>query len=130
MQSHKTLAILLILLLSAIAARADKITADYDHSVNFAKFKTFMWIHDPEISEPFMKDRVKKTVNQQLTARGLREVPSGADLAVAANLATEEKHTWETYYTGSGDWGWWRWRRLVDHNRADLSGGHTDRRHV
>ena len=106
MQSYKTLAILLILLLSAIAARADKITADYDHSVNFSKFKTFMWIHDPEINEPFMKDRVKKTVNQQLTARGLREVASGGDLAVAANLATEEKHTWETYYTGSGDWGW------------------------
>jgi hypothetical protein len=106
MQSSKSVFILAILLLSAAVALADKVTADYDHSVNFGKFKTFMWIHDPEIKIPFMKDRVMKTVNQHLTARGLRQVSDGADLAVSANMATEEKHTWETYYNGGWDWGW------------------------
>jgi hypothetical protein len=105
-QQHKIFALLAILFFSVTAARADTVTADYDHSVNFGKFKTFMWIHAPEMSIPFMGDRVMKSVNQHLTARGLCEVSEGADLAVSANMATEEKHTWETYYDGGWDWGW------------------------
>jgi len=95
-----------IAFLMAVLARADKVTADYDRSVNFSKFKTFMWIEEPQTGEPFMKDRIMAAVNRQLTYRGLRQVSDGADLAVGANLATEEKHTWETYYSGGGwDWG-------------------------
>jgi hypothetical protein len=106
MQQLKIFALVAILFFSATVARADKVTADFDHTVNFAKFKTFMWINGPGISIPFMKDRVMRSVNQQLTQRGLRQVSDGADLAVSANLATEEKHTWETYYDGAWDWGW------------------------
>jgi hypothetical protein len=32
-------------------------------------------------------------------------VEEGADLAVGSHLATDERHTWETYY--SGGWGYW-----------------------
>jgi hypothetical protein len=106
MQQLKIFALTAILFFAATVARADKVTADYDHTVNFGKFKTFMWIHESQISIPFMKDRVMRNVSQKLTARGLREVSDGADLAVAANLATEEKHTWDTYYSGGWDWGW------------------------
>ena len=94
-----------ILFFSVSVARADKVRADFDHSVNFSKFKTFMWMHEPETNEPFMKQRIMNAVNQQLTARGLRQVSEGADLVVASNLATDEKHTWETYYNGAWDWG-------------------------
>jgi hypothetical protein len=64
-----------------------------------------MWIEEPEPMEPFMKERIVKAVNLQLQSRGLCLVNEGADLAIRANLALEEKHTWETYYTGSGGWG-------------------------
>jgi hypothetical protein len=94
-----------LLFLTVAVARADKVTADYDHSVNFYKYKTFMWIGEPDSNVAFMKDRIMAAVNAQLTVRGLRLVSDGADLAIGANLATEEKHTWETYYSGSG-WGW------------------------
>jgi hypothetical protein len=94
-----------ILFLTAITVRADKITTDYDHSVNFSKYKTFMWINESQIDEPFMKDRIMGSINAQLINRGLRQVSDGASLAIGANLATEEKHVWETYYSGS-DWGW------------------------
>jgi hypothetical protein len=89
----------------AVAARADKVTSDYDHSVDFSKYKTFMWIREPQPPNPLMKDRIMGSVNDELTARGMRQVDEGADLGVGANLATEERHTWETYYTDSG-WGW------------------------
>jgi hypothetical protein len=64
-----------------------------------------MWIHEPNTDQPFMAQRIANAVNTQLRVRGMRLVSEGADLAVGANLATEEKHTWETYYSGS-DWGW------------------------
>ncbi len=105
MQSKNISAMLCLVFLLATIARADKVTADYDHSVNFFKYKTFMWIGEPETNEPFTKQRIMTAVNNQLKARGLRPVNDGADLAVGADLATEEKHTWESYYSGSG-WGW------------------------
>jgi uncharacterized protein DUF4136 len=106
MQAARICAIFAIVLFAATALRADKVRSDFDHSANFSKFRTFMWIREPVTDEPFAAKRIMKAVNLQLTARGLRQVSQGADLAIGANLATEEKHTWETYYSGSGwDWG-------------------------
>jgi hypothetical protein len=105
MRTHKISFMLGLVLLLAVVARADKVTSDYDHTANFGNYKTFMWIHPPETNDPFMQQRIMNSVNAHLKIRGLRQVSEGADMAVGANLATEEKHTWETYYSGS-DWGW------------------------
>ncbi len=105
MRSAKIGITLGIILSLAVTARADKVTADRDHRVNFSEYKTFMWIQKPKSKEPFMADRIVAAVNAQLRLKGFREVDEGADMAVGANLATEEQHEWETYYSG-GDWGW------------------------
>jgi len=94
-----------LVILLAVAARADKVTSDFDHNTNFSKYKTFMWVQAPNTTDPFMQDRIMEAVNSQLNIRGLREVKEGADLAVGANMVTEEKQAWETFYNGS-DWGW------------------------
>jgi hypothetical protein len=89
---------------------ADKVTSDHDRNVNFAKFKTFMWIKEPVTDQAFMKDRIMKAVTQQLCDRGFSLVQQGGDLAVGANLSTQEQHVWETFSTGGGGWGWgWGW---------------------
>ena len=105
MQAHRLFVILGLVFLLAAAARADKVRSDFDHSADFSKYKTFMWVHEPDTKEPFMKDRIIKAVSAKLESRGFRQVSQGADMAVGANLATEERHTWDTYYSGS-DWGW------------------------
>jgi len=105
MQAARICVVFAIALFAATTLRADKVRSDFDHSVNFSNFRTFMWIREPVTNEPFAAERIRKSVNLQLTARGLRQVSEGADLAIGANLASEEKHTWETYYSGSG-WGW------------------------
>jgi hypothetical protein len=106
MQAARICVVFAIALFAATTLRADKVRSDFDHSVNFSNFRTFMWIREPVTNEPFAAERIRKSVNLQLTARGLRQVSEGADLAIGANLASEEKHTWETYYSGSGwDWG-------------------------
>src|SRR5215471_5116081 len=98
MKSSGLLITLGIICLATTVALADKITSDYDHKVNFGKFRTFMWIKDSQINEPFMKERIMAAVNTQLSIRGLAQVEEGADLAVGAHLATEEQHVWDTYY--------------------------------
>jgi hypothetical protein len=105
MHTAKISVMLGLVLLLAVVARADRVTSDHDHTVNFAKYKTFMWIHPPEGGEPFMSQRIMDSVNAQLKFRGMCLVSEGADMAVGANLASEERHTWDTYYSGS-DWGW------------------------
>jgi hypothetical protein len=89
-----------------MVALANKVTSDYDRTTNFSKYRTFMWIQPPEVKEAFMSSRIMESVNGHLTVRGLRQVCEGADLAVGSHLATEERHTWETYYTGGDGWGW------------------------
>ena len=98
----------LFLLLPTIL-KAQKVTIDFDHSVNFSQYKTFMWIREPRISDPLMKRRVMDAINAQLTAKGLQLVTDGADLGINANEATKEEHTLETFYTGLGGWGWRGW---------------------
>jgi hypothetical protein len=88
------------------SALANTVTTDYDHHVDFSKYKTFMWVQEPNPQEAFMKDRIMKSVNIQLQARGMRLVTEGADMAIGSHVATEERHTWDTYYTGGWGWGW------------------------
>ena len=105
MRSHRVFVMLGVVLLTGMVALANKVTSDYDRTTNFSKYRTFMWIQPPEVKEAFMSSRIMESVNGHLTVRGLRQVCEGADLAVGSHLATEERHTWETYYSGS-DWGW------------------------
>src|SRR5262245_27994292 len=104
MRPTKIFGVLGILFLTTAALRADKVTFDYDHTVNFSKYRTFMWINEPDTPDPFMKDRIVKSVNMQLAARGLRQVNAKPDLVIGANLSTEERQVWDTYY--SGGYGW------------------------
>jgi hypothetical protein len=94
-----------LVFLLAAGARADRVTSDYDHAVNFSNYKTFMWIQEPESNDPYMKARIIASISAELTMRGMRQVSDGADLAVGVNIGTEEAHTWEDHYDGTR-WGW------------------------
>jgi hypothetical protein len=92
----------------ATRASAQKVTVDFDPHAPFSDCKTFMWIqpvHYPQ--DPLMERRVMDAINGALMSKGLEEVSSGADIGVAAHIATKEKQTLETFYTGFG--GGWRW---------------------
>jgi len=97
-----------LLLFPAILS-AQKVETDFDHSVNFSQYKTFMWLREPRLSDPLMKRRVIDAVNAQLTAKGLQLVTEGGDLGVTAHGATSEEHTLQTFYSGFGEWGWRGW---------------------
>ena len=100
--------VLMMTMVIASAAFAQKVTTDYNKSATFAKYKTFMWIKEPKTSNPLTRQRVIDDVNAALQARGLQLVTSNADLGVAAHAATTQERTLNTFYDGFG--GGWRWR--------------------
>jgi hypothetical protein len=101
---------LLLFFLFVDVAIPGKIYTDYDPSVNFSQYRTFMWIKPPHMRDPLMNDRIVNAINAALTAKGWRLVDEGADVGVAAHVATREQHTLETFYSGfGGGWFWHRW---------------------
>jgi hypothetical protein len=101
----------LLLLLLAKGVKAQKVTTDYDPEARFLSYKTFMWIEPPRIRiDPLMEPRLVNAVNTALTSKGWQLVETNADVGIVAHVATRERHTLETFYTGFGaGWGWHRW---------------------
>jgi hypothetical protein len=93
-----------VLLLTTLALAVD-IQTDYDHHVDFSKYKTYSWVK-VETPDSIWDGRVRDAVNSELSKKGLTEVPSGGDLGVAAVATTHEKPTLETIYNGFGPWYW------------------------
>jgi uncharacterized protein DUF4136 len=113
MRIPRTISVFVCILFAATLAFAHKVRVDYDHRVDFSKYKTFMWVEKPETESPLMDDRIVSAVNAQLSARGLERVTTDADLSVSATSKTEEKYIVNTLYDGwgwGGGWGWgWGW---------------------
>ena len=92
-------------------AFAHKVRVDYDHHVNFSKYKTFMWVEKPQTGNPLMDDRIVNAVNAQLSAKGPEPVTTDADLSIRAKSSIQQKQLVNTFYDGWG-WGWgsgWGW---------------------
>src|SRR5215510_9856724 len=97
------LPVFVCILFASSVAFAHDVHVDYDHSVNFSKYKTFMWLEKPQTEDPLTADRIVRDVNSQLSARGLRLVESGADLYVTASMAVQQVPVYNTFYNGG--WG-------------------------
>jgi hypothetical protein len=93
--------------LVATSALAQKITTESAPKASFASYKTFMWIKEPKVGDPILKQRIIDDVTAQLRAKGWQPVSQGADVAVAAHMATQTEKTLNTFYDGFG--GGWRW---------------------
>jgi len=100
------LPVFVCVLFASTFAFAHDVHVDYDHSANFSKYRTFMWVEKPQTENPLTADRIVQSVNNQLKARGFQLVDSGADLGVSAAMTTEQKQVYNTIYDGGWGWGW------------------------
>ncbi|MEG9439013.1 DUF4136 domain-containing protein [Edaphobacter sp. HDX4] len=87
-------------LLTSVAAWAG-VTTDYDHTVDFAHYKTYSW-GKIQTANGLWDDRVKDAVASQLAAKGWSEVPSGGDVVVTARDAIHNQQQLNTFYDGFG----------------------------
>jgi hypothetical protein len=101
------LALLVLGLLAAQGARAQKITMEFDQSIDFSKYKTFA-IRDgqlssgnPALNSPLVKKQIEADIQNDLAAKGLTMVTNGpSDLNVRYTLGAARKTEIEAYPAG------------------------------
>lgn len=96
-----------MLLLGACASKP-AITIDSDPTANFAAYRTYSWLGQPEIQPPLMRQRVVDGVDAHLQQKGWRKTTNG-DVAVTAHVTTAQQQTLTTIYDG-GPYAGWGWR--------------------
>jgi hypothetical protein len=102
-----SLLLLGILLFTGAASLNAQVKTDYDHTANFATYKTYSWLK-VQVGDSLWDDRMKQDVDAQLAAKGWTKVDSNGDAAVSAFRSTQNQQTLNTFYDGFG--GGWRWR--------------------
>ncbi|HTU46770.1 MAG TPA: DUF4136 domain-containing protein [Bryobacteraceae bacterium] len=101
----------IFLLLACALAIFASVKTDYSRSVDFANYKTYSWIK-VSVQDPLWEDRIMRSVDSQLAAKGWTKVDTGGDASVAAYGSTKNEKTLQTWYEGFG--GGWRWHGFGD----------------
>jgi hypothetical protein len=102
---HARWTLLPFALLLITSAAWGRTTTDYDHHVNFTKYKTYSW-GKLETADTIWDQRVRDAVDSQLTAKGWTQVRSGGDVVVNALGKTHPEQTLNTFYDGFLGWRW------------------------
>lgn len=104
----KHLLIVISTLVLSACASSPKVSIDSDPNAKFSQYRTYTWLAQPKAGSPLLQQRLVDGVNQRLQAKGLRQVPSGGDITVAAHVATQQQQSLTTFYDtpAYGGWGW------------------------
>ncbi|MGN6512602.1 MAG: DUF4136 domain-containing protein [Lysobacteraceae bacterium] len=111
---RRPLATATLALLLASCASTPTVRTDHDPAVQFAGYHTYSWRQKPQEGPALLMQRIVDDIDAQLAAKGWRQVPDGGDVALAAHVATRERHRVDTFYDTPmwGGWGWhgpWAW---------------------
>ncbi len=103
----QALAILILALLAAQGARAQKVTMEFDQTLDFSRYKTFairdgqLNSRNPALSGELVKKQIEVDIQNDLTAKGLTMATSGpADLNVRYTFGAARKSEIEAYPAG------------------------------
>ena len=103
----QALAFLVLALFAAQSARAQKITMEFDQTMDFSKYKTFairdgqLSSRNPALNSPLVKKQIEADIQNDLTAKGLTLVTSGpSDLNVRYTFGAARKTEIEAYPAG------------------------------
>lgn len=99
----KHLLVLLMLLVLAAPAVAQKITVEFDKSVDFTRFKTYSWQTGIPARNPLINVMIVEGIEQSLTAKGLTKVEKEGDLRL--NLAVAIEFDLQVPHGGWGNTG-------------------------
>jgi len=98
--------VLILALMAALSAFAQKITVEFDQAADFSKYKTFA-IRDgqlnsknPALNSELVKKRIDADIERDLTARGLMKVTGPSDLNVRYRFGSARKAEIERYPAG------------------------------
>jgi hypothetical protein len=109
MKTRKTL--LALLIVTAAACSTLQVTSDWDHTVDFAKYRTFDLREGTKISDSLIEQRIERGIVSQLEAKGLRRAENNPDLLVYTHVRISNQRQIDYNTFGYGGWyGWGGWR--------------------
>lgn len=103
----KHLLITIAALILTACASAPKVNIDSDPTVKFSEYRTYSWLAEPKFGSPLVQQRLVDSINKRMQAKGLTLVQNG-EIAIAANVATQQKQSLTTFYDtpAYAGWGW------------------------
>ncbi len=86
---------------------AQSVTIDYDHSVNFLKFKTYTWdrVH---ATDPGVEGRITIAVDRDMSGRYMSQASKNGDVTIAVVEATQDKQEYADFYAKLNNITWQR----------------------
>jgi hypothetical protein len=106
---------LLCLVLFALGCSSISVTTDFDQKVDFTRISTYSWLPNPEApsagieaelaQNTLVEGRVKRAVDAQLAAKGIRKTTQDPDMLVAFHTGVEDKVDVRSWGYGYG-YGW------------------------
>jgi hypothetical protein len=106
MAKRTVLIAIVLTLLAAPAAHAQKVSVEFDQSVDFSKYKTFvvrdgqMNAKSPALNSELTKKNLQTQIEQSLIARGLRLVSGPSDVNVFFQFGAARRVETESYPAG------------------------------
>jgi hypothetical protein len=94
-----------VFLFAGVVSLNAQVHTDFDHSANFASYKTYSWLK-VQAGDSLWDDRLKQDVDARLASNGWTKVDTGGSAMVGAFRRIEKQQTLETFYDGFGGWRW------------------------
>jgi hypothetical protein len=94
-----------------MAILAQEVHFDYDRSATFSTYRTYQWVdyRPVQVGDQLLDQDIKRTVDGQLAAKGLRLVESDGDLLVGYQATISQEKQFDGFgwgpLWGGGPWG-------------------------
>jgi len=95
------------MLVGAGTAAAQKVSTNFDQTVDFTQFKTYNWVLIQGATYPnsLQDAQIRAAIDSTLKMKGMTKVDSGGQVYVGYQLSTQDQKEWNAYNTGGGRWG-------------------------
>ena len=91
-------------------AFAQDVKTDFDKDADFAAIKTFAVKIGTSWNNPISEKRVVGEIEQAIAAKGWTKTDTDPDALVVLHGASEKQKSLNTFYSGMGGYGGYRWR--------------------
>jgi hypothetical protein len=106
----RILALALAVVLTPALAMAQKVSYDYDKTMDFASFKTYALKDGTKVGQQLIDDRIVAAIEAELGAKGLTKSASNPDMFVVYHVAFDKQKDISTFSSGyAGGYGGYGW---------------------
>jgi len=101
----------ILILLIAGACSSLQVTSDYDKSIDFSKYSTFMYYgwsdNSDQVLTQFDKDRIENAFASEFASRGWKLMEENGDAVVSLFIVVDQKTSYTSYtdHYGGGAYG-------------------------